>query len=145
MSELLTNNDPVPDVVDNNGFWPALSIAEYKSITRSDGTVEDARIAFDMHTALLKINEQLKDYQAAQEAAAITTAEDGDTLHRYRVAVYQTTKAFLLESYRDLDSREKGNDRADRMSERIDSCYRQATVAVNTILGKPDRFRVYEL
>lgn len=145
MSELLTSNEPVDDALANNGFWPDLSLSEFKAIARSDGTVSDARLAFDMQTAVQKINQQLSVYQSKKEADSLTPEVDDVVIHHYKVAVYSTTKAMLLESYRDVDSREKAQDRSESFASRIDHAYSQATVAVNDILGKPGRLRSYTL
>ena len=145
MSDLLTTNESVNDTLANNGFWPDLSLVEFKAIARSDGTVEDHKLVFDMQTAVLKVNDQLKGYQSEQILAGVVTVENVDIVHHYKRAVYETTKAFLLETYRDLDTRKEGHDRADQHTLRIDSSYANATIAVNTILGDPDRMRVYSL
>ncbi|PCJ33024.1 MAG: hypothetical protein COA90_00940 [Gammaproteobacteria bacterium] len=142
MSQLINSPEEVNDSVENNGFWPALSIAQFKASTRNDGTVEDSVIAFQLKGARLKVNELLRSYQTNEA----TPPEEGDDIeHLYFEAVYENTKAHLLEMYRDVDTRDKGHDRADRMTERVDNCYRNATVAINTILGNSSRFKVHEL
>lgn len=145
MSEILGTTENVDDVRQNNGFWPDLSLSEYKSVVRSDGTVSDQTIAFDMHTSMLEINEQLKTYQSDREAEGVSPEDDIDILQHYKVAVYQTTKIKSLESYRDLDSREKGHERADRHEPRIDFSKSEVTKAVAAILGNPGNFKVYSL
>lgn len=145
MSEILSSNDPVEDEVENNGFWPTLTISGFKLVARTDGLTEDERIAFDIKSAMLKVNYQLRNYQAGRELEGVNEEEDQNILHHYEEAVYMRVKALLLSSYRDLDTREQGHERADRMQPRIDECYTRSNTAVNTILGKPSRFRAYEL
>jgi hypothetical protein len=55
----------------------------------------------------------------------------------YQRAVYATAKAELIERYRDFDSTDAGQRRAEAMELSVDDYRRQARYAIRDILGRP--------
>ena len=55
----------------------------------------------------------------------------------YQRAVYATAKAELIERYRDFDSTDAGQRRAETMELSVDDYRRQARYAIRDILGRP--------
>ncbi|WP_105534174.1 head completion/stabilization protein [Solimicrobium silvestre] len=106
----------VPDdqqIVENDGWFPAIHLSDLREAARLDGTVTDARLTPAVVTAMLAVNQALAEWQARQRingwsdlasVPAPTINRESQYLAHYRRAVYSTTKADLLEKYRDYDS-----------------------------------------
>lgn len=104
---------PVPGIIENDGWFPDIALAELRDAMRLDGTVTDARLVQAVVDAVLHVNRELAPWQALHVQAGITTLADvpatrinreSRLLAQYRRAVYSTAKADLIERYRDYDS-----------------------------------------
>lgn len=136
--------DPA-DSISNDGFFPAVSLADTRNAMRMDGTVTAPRLRAALLAAMCDINQQLAGFSAAQQAAGFDTlAEAGadNTLDGqprwvllYLRAVMCTAKADLIERYRDFDA-DNDNSRVRDISPNIDEQRRNAQWAVRDILGR---------
>lgn len=140
---------PVPqaadpdDTIGNDGFFPALSIADTRNAMRIDGTITAPRLRAALVAAMLDVNQQLsafKDAQTLAGHATLATAGAGTTLDGhprwvllYLRAVMCTAKADLTERYRDFDA---DGARAKDMEPSIDEQRRNAQWAVRDLLGR---------
>lgn len=104
---------PAPGIIENDGWFPNIALAEIRDAMRLDGTVTDARLVQAVVDAVLHVNRELAPWQALHVQAGITMLADvpatrinreSRLLAQYRRAVYSTAKADLIERYRDYDS-----------------------------------------
>lgn len=140
------------DTIENNGFWPALKVAEFRESMRVDSLATPPRLAMALDGAAMDVNAQLLAYQLQQQAAGHDTADDvpprpgqrqGDLVRLYLRAVWSLAKADLIERYRDYDATRDGHDRADALTDAVDDYRRAAAWAIRDITG--DRRTTVEL
>lgn len=130
--------------ITNDGFFPDIDPVDAREVLRMDGTVTAERLSHSLIDAIATVNDEVGAWKATQIAAAHLTLADvpaseinGDSIlvHRYKRAVYALTKANLTERYRDFDSTNAGNKKADQMETPIDDLRRDARWAISDILG----------
>ncbi|KVX62734.1 phage head protein [Burkholderia stagnalis] len=138
-------NAPTPesDAIENNGFYPDVSIAALRVATRLDGTVTHERLREAAIDAIRSVNAELKTWRA-QKATGYATLADvpaeqiggvSELVSLYRRAVYNLTHADVTEQYRDLDTTKAGGQEADRLEDTICSTRRNARWALNDLRG----------
>ncbi|MFJ2988325.1 head completion/stabilization protein [Collimonas sp. NPDC087041] len=141
----------VPDAgcVENDGFYPDISLQDMREAMRLDGTVTAPRLIQAIVAAVMHVNAELRDWKRQQIAAgfAALAAVPADRVNResellahYRRAVYCTAKADLIERYRDYDS--TASSLSDKKTmEALDNApgeqRRNAHWAIADILGRP--------
>lgn len=134
------------DTLRNDGWFPDLSLATLRDLTRFDGTVTDPRLRDAARYAMAHVNTQLAAYKATHFAAGVAdlaavSAEQLDDESRlvmlYRRAVACSIKADQLERYRNFDATSSAQDRAADMDATIGDQRRNASWAIRDILGQP--------
>jgi hypothetical protein len=130
-----------------SGAWyPSIALADVRAVLRLGGTVTDARLTECIALAMSAVEDELDAWQQQQEALGRASLADvpskviGDTSRLvllYQRAVYATAKAELIERYRDFDSTDAGQRRAEAMELSVDDYRRQARYAIRDILGRP--------
>lgn len=133
------------DAIGNDGWFPDVSMAATRNAMRLDGTITDERLRAALVYAMADINRQLRSYKATQQAAGFAslalagagTEVDGlpVVVQLYLRAVMCTTKADLIERYRDFDA-DGSNARQRDNAPAIDEQRRNAQWAVRDILGE---------
>lgn len=101
------------NIVENDGWFPDVTLSDMRDAMRLDGTVTNARLVQAVVEAVLHVNRELQSWQAQQAAQGFTKLQDvpATNINResrlmacYRRAVYSTAKADLIERYLDYDS-----------------------------------------
>lgn len=137
--------DPAEDTIPNLAFWPVLSLAAFRDGYRVDTVVTDTEAKQAIATAVRRVNAELADWQALQEAAGAATLADvaspvygevSEHVANYLSAVYHRAKAMVIEDNRDTDTTKSGHDRADDMEGQADIAMARSRSAVRAILGK---------
>lgn len=135
---------PAEAVLVNDGFFPDIDPEDLRKSQRLDGTVTYERLLHALIEAIASVNSELAAFKAAQllaghaTLAAVPAETINDTsinVHRYNRAVFSMAKADLSERYRDYDSTNAGNIKADQMETPIDDIRRDARWAISDILG----------
>ena len=142
---------PVPpatdpqDAIENDGWFPSLSIAATRNAVRLDGTVTPERLRAALVNAMLNINRQLRGFKAERSAAgqaSLEAASAGESIDGqprlvllYLRAVMCSAKADLMERYRDFDADGKRSREFDGEPS-IDEERRNVQWAVRDILGQ---------
>jgi hypothetical protein len=135
-----------PSVIRSGEWYPAIDLAEVRAVLRLDGTVTDARLTECIALAMSAVEDELDAWQQQQDAlgrttlAAVPSKVIGGVSRLvllYQRAVYATAKAELLERYRDFDSTDTGQRRAEPMDLSVEDYRRQARYAIRDILGRP--------
>ena len=132
--------------INNHPFFPAVELAEFRSIMRVDNVATAQRARHALYTAMLDVNGRLTDWMLDQLGNGYEKLADvperpgqpaGARAALYLRAVYALGKASLTERYRDYDTTGQGKNRADDLSDNIDDLRRDASWAINDITGRP--------
>lgn len=138
-------NAPSDATVVNNGFWPDLTVDDFRNAERIDATITDTRIEQALRVAMADINRQLATFQDKQQGDGITTADaipleswhgQGHHTVLYRRAIYATALSSLLERYRDYSATGDGDERGEAKDLAADDYRRDARWAVSELLGE---------
>jgi hypothetical protein len=144
MSFIATAGTAPAAAITNDGFFPDIDPADVREKMRLDGTVTDARLRDSLINAIISVNKELDEWQAAQIAAGYATLADVPAkkldvisvqIHRYLRAVYAQAKANLTERYKDFDSTNSGGKKADQMESTVDDYHRDVRWAISDIMG----------
>ncbi|MBK5910139.1 hypothetical protein CCR85_01355 [Rhodothalassium salexigens] len=136
---------PLDRTLANEGFWPALSLAEMRDRTGLSMAVGAERIEAALTAAMIEVNAALARWRADQSAATLDRVpaplHDGVSAKvlAYKAAVYTRARAALIETERDYDSTKSGHDRADALETTADSWLRLSHEALARVM---DRARV---
>ena len=99
--------------------------------------------------AIAHVTRELEAWQQEQQAAGYQTLADvpapvinGESVNlwHWRNAVYTATRALILERYRDADTTDKGDRRADALDIQTSDLWRDVSWAISDILGRPRMF-----
>lgn len=132
------------DTLQNDGWFPDLSLSALRIAGRIDGTVPADRLRELAKHAALTVNARLREFRAGYEGSgyasllAIPSSRiDGESrfLALYRRAVVCLLKADVIERYRDFDSTDSGQRRAEDQEPDAATCRRNASWAVSDITG----------
>jgi len=148
MSFSETGSNPSADETEivNDGFFPNISPAIARASMRVDGTATPERLRRELIEAMLNVNTQLANWKASQVELGFANlaAVPGTTVdqvkinvHRYLRAVFCYATATINERYRNFDSTNVGNKKADDTEPTIDDLRRDAFWAIKDILGIP--------
>ncbi len=137
--------ETVTTIISNSSFWPDIDLGLLRDAVRIDGTVTDKRLTHAVINAISSVNRDLSVWRQAQKAAGATTLNDveaeeingeSELKQLYLRAVYATTKANLIERYRDYDATGDGHKSADKLELSADDLYRDARFAIRDIIGE---------
>jgi len=139
---------PVPEApgqtITSAAFWPTFDTATIREAMRLDGTVTEDRLVNAAISAIGNVNRDLATWRKEREAEGAATLADveaeeinevSELVHLYRRAVYATTRANLIERYRDFDATADGHQAADNLEPTVADLYRDARFAIRDILG----------
>jgi hypothetical protein len=142
----IANNAPAEDItIANDGFFPALSVADFAAYGHARGTASSSRSAQAITSAMLDTNNALNDFKALSLSAGHTqlshvpAALYGDKtalVMQYERAVYLWAAADMADQLRSYDTTNSGHDRADATEASADSLRRQAHAARMAIQGQ---------
>lgn len=130
----------------NHPFFPELDLAEFRTTMRVDNVASASRARHALYAAMLEANGRLANWMLDQQTAGIETLAQapeklgypvGANVQLYYRAVYALAKSSLVERYRDYDSTNKGNSRAEELDSSIDELRRDAAWAINDLVGAP--------
>ena len=97
----------VEQQIDNDGFWPDLSVSEFQKGYRLPGEYLGEMLAADLKTAMVEVNNDLAKSKAKWQLTGVSCVESADpTVLRdpafkaatYKRAVYCRAKASLLKT-----------------------------------------------
>lgn len=135
---------PEADRLENDGWFPDLSVTALRAAGRIDGTVPPDRFRELAKAAALSVNARLREFRAGNEGAGYTSlvsvpssriGGESRLLVLYRRAVACLLKADVIERYPDFDSTGSGERRAEEQEPGADRYRRDASWAVSDING----------
>ncbi|MCK3655799.1 phage head protein [Pasteurellaceae bacterium Macca] len=138
--------EPYPDeIIQNDGFFPDLSLRAVRNTMRIDGTVTNDRLRHAVIEAMITVNHDLGVFAGNaknNQKYALEAVNQGEIngenvmIYRYQRAVFALATAQLMERYRNFDSTKEGNDKANELLDTAADLRRDYHFAVRQILGE---------
>jgi hypothetical protein len=135
----------VDQTIENDGFWPDLSLVEFQKGYRLPAEYLVDMLAADLTTAMIEVNRDLAKRKLAWQAVGITTVESADpmvlperTFHAatYKRAVYCRAKASLLTQFATVTRRESAENTGKEQPERGETFLEFSQQAVRSLQGR---------
>ena len=129
------------EIIRNDGFFPDLSLADFRNQARVDGTVTTARLQDAVIEAMASVNQELASLKPQDSDSAFYDIAcpqiNGESLmvYRYRRAVTCLALANLYERYTSYDTTNDGEKKAELLNESIDELRRDARFAISDMLS----------
>ncbi len=119
------------DVIVGDDLWPDIDPKIARVVIRLNGTVTNVRLVESLENSIQAVQRELSEWRSQQDG--LNDKQKG----LYRRAVYFTTKAELMERYRDFDSTEAGNRVADALDPAIRDAWQTVRWAISDIMERP--------
>ncbi|SOB60541.1 Head completion protein [Pseudodesulfovibrio profundus] len=133
-------------IVQNDGWWPDFSVADFQKRYRMPSEYAEELLVDGLQIGAAWANKELMEWKAGQVASGFAGLSEvpcesklgNDTLHliNYRRAVYSHAKGYLLQQYPTVDRREAATNEARESEETESKFYEYAQQAISDILGK---------
>nr|WP_256593564.1 head completion/stabilization protein [Pasteurella bettyae] len=130
------------DIISNDGFYPDISIAEFRNSSRIDGTVTTARAKDALIEAIATVNDELTTFKINANSPALSAMAsskiNGESVlaYRYKRAVHCLATANLYERYASYDTTADGEKKMDMLQESINQLRRDARFAITDLISK---------
>ena len=134
--------------IDNDGFWPDLSVSEFQKGYRLPGEYLGEMLVADLTTAMVEVNTELDSVKIAIQAAGISRLNDaagvtspaesgyGLKVLLYKRAVYSRAKASLLPQFATVTRRESAENTGKEAPERAETFLSFSQQAVRSLQGR---------
>ena len=131
--------------IENNGFWPDISLAEYQKAYRLPGEYLGDVLVTQLELAIGEVNNDLQRLQKAWQQLGITEVATADPLlleerafkvKLYKRAVFCRAKAMALTDFATITRREVAENTGKEAPERADSFLAFSQQAVRALQGR---------
>jgi hypothetical protein len=135
----------VEQAIENDGFWPNLSLAEFQKGYRLPAEYLVDMLATDLTTAMIEVNRDLAKLKGQWLNAGVTSVESADpmvlperTFHAatYKRAVYCRAKASLLTQFATVTRRESAENTGKELPERGETFLEFSQQSVRSLQGR---------
>jgi hypothetical protein len=135
----------VEQVIENDGFWPDLSVTEFQKGYRLPAEYLVDMLVTDLSTAMTEVNRDLARRKSQWQNVGVTTVESADTtvlpertfhVATYKRAVYCRAKASLLTQFATVTRRESAENTAKELPERGETFLEFSQQAVRSLQGR---------
>ncbi|MBG5882287.1 head completion/stabilization protein [Providencia alcalifaciens] len=133
------------EIFHSGDFFPDIHALDYQKSMLTDGKLTPERLKHAITTAIIEINRELsawrqsqieKGYASMDKIPAEFVNTESELVLLYRRAVYSQTKANLTERYRDVDTTNSGEKKAEGLGTTIDELWRDVQWAIQRIKGE---------
>lgn len=132
---------PINDVIENDGFWPAISINDFRVQMRLPAEYDGGAVRSALIISMGGVNIELDSWtQSAKPKYG--SAENSPKLAgepmlvvNYKMAVFNRTKASLLTHYATIERRSEADNLAKESDETYNRLMSQSQSAIRNILG----------
>lgn len=142
VQQQLNDYDTLDDIISNDGFFPDMSLTQFRNQYRADGTITTQRLQDALIEGIASVNEELSMFktQSKRDSLEQITAPfiNGESvlIYRYKRAVSCLALANLYERYASYDSTNDGEKKMAQLKDSIDELRRDARFAISDILGR---------
>jgi hypothetical protein len=135
----------VEQAIENDGFWPDLSVAEFQKGYRLPAEYLVEMLVTDLTTAMIEVNHDLAKRKSQWQNVGVTTVESADTMvlpertfhvATYKRAVYCRAKASLLTQFATVTRRESAENTGKELPERGETFLEFSQQAVRSLQGR---------
>lgn len=135
----------VEQAIENDGFWPDLSVAEFQKGYRLPAEYLVDMLVTDLTTAMIEVNRDLAKRKGQWQNVGITSVESADpmvlperTFHTatYKRAVYCRAKASLLTQFATVTRRDSAENTGKELPERGETFLEFSQQAVRSLQGR---------
>jgi len=135
----------VDQAIENDGFWPNLSLAEFQKGYRLPAEYLVDMLATDLTTAMIEVNTDLASLKARWSAVGVSSVESADPMvlpertfqaATYKRAVYTRAKASLLTQFATVTRRESAENTGKELPERSETFLAFSQAAVRSLQGR---------
>lgn len=135
----------VQQTIENDGFWPDLSVAELQRICRLPGEYSADMLTADLYTAMHEVNQDLATLKARWQAVGVSSVESADSTvlpertfqtQLYKRAVFMRAKASLLTQFATVTRRAEAENAGKEAPERIETFLEFSQQAVRALQGR---------
>ena len=131
--------------IENDGFWPDFSLAQFQGAYRLPGEYLVETLVDGLTTAMIEVNQDLARLKARWQAAGVSSVEFADptvlperTFHvaTYKRAVYCRAKANLLTQFATITRRESAENIGKELPERSETFLAFSQASVRSLQGR---------
>ena len=131
--------------IENDGFWPDLSLAEFQKAYRLPGEYLVETLVDGLISAMTEVNEDLANCKSKWQAAGVSCLKSADTMvlpertfqaETYKRAVYCRAKANLLPQFATITRRESAENTGKEAPERAETFLAFSQAAVRSLQGR---------
>ncbi len=135
----------VEQAIENDGFWPNLSVSEFQKGYRLPAEYLLELLAAELTTAMHEVNLDLAKCKARWQGAGVSSVESADTtvlpertfqVAQYKRAVYTRAKATLLTQFATVSRRESAENVGKELPERSETFLAFSQQAVRSLQGR---------
>ena len=135
----------VEQAIENDGFWPDLSVAEFQKGYRLPAEYLGEMLVADLTMAMIEVNTDLVKLKASWQSAGVTSVESADPMvlpertfqaATYKRAVYCRAKASLLTQFATVTRRESAENTGKELPERGETFLEFSQQAVRSLQGR---------
>lgn len=135
----------VEQTIENNGFWPDLSLAEYQKAYRLPGEYLSEVLVTQLELAIAEVNQDLRKLAKSWQSLGITEVATADPLlleerafkvKLYKRAVYCRAKATALTDFATVTRREVAENTGKEAPERADQYLAFSQQAIRALQGR---------
>ena len=135
----------VEQAIENDGFWPNLSVAEFQKGYRLPAEYLVDMLVTDLATAMTEVNRDLAELKARWQGVGVSNVESADTTvlpertfqaATYKRAVYCRAKASLLTQFATVTRRESAENTGKEVPERGETFLQFSQQAVRSLQGR---------
>ncbi|WP_454565407.1 head completion/stabilization protein [Pseudomonas sp. AIG] len=135
----------VEQAIENDGFWPNLSVSEFQKGYRLPAEYLVDMLVTDLKTAMIEVNGDLTKRKSDWQNVGVTTVETADptvlperTFHSatYKRAVYCRAKASLLTQFATVNRRESAENIGKELPERGETFLEFSQQAIRVLQGR---------
>lgn len=135
----------VEQQIDNDGFWPDLSVSEFQKGYRLPGEYLGEMLAADLKAAMAEVNNDLAKCKAKWQLTGVSCVESADPTvllnpafkaATYKRAVYCRAKASLLTQFATVVRRDSAENLGKELPERSETFLAFSQQAVRLLQGR---------
>ena len=135
----------VEQQIDNDGFWPDLSVSEFQKGYRLPGEYLGEMLAADLKAAMVEVNNDLTKCKAKWQLTGVSCVESADPTvllnpafkaATYKRAVYCRAKASLLTQFATVVRRDSAENLGKELPERSETFLAFSQQAVRLLQGR---------
>jgi len=135
----------VEQAIENDGFWPDLSVSEFQKGYRLPAEHLIEMLVINLTTAMTDVNRDLAKLKARWKDAGVSRVESADTTvlpertfqaETYKRAVYCRAKASLLPEFASVIRRESAENLGKEAPERKETYLEFSQQAVRSLQGR---------